>query len=196
MRALVLVAVVAAGCAHPVVFRSEPAGADVLVDGAKVGVTPLTWQEPPGAARVIDVEVKHGERSERFAFKKEGWSTDTIAAVGAPCVGGSALAAAGGLAAFFASIALVPCTGGLSIFCGWAAFPVVAAGVLGFWPAVITTGLVALTMGRIGPDEVFVDFAKGEVQGKPTNLVGPPAGAPPPLPPPPPSSGGLREIAY
>ena len=75
MRGLLLtgcVAIAVGGCAaifspgpDPVAFRSEPEGADVLVNGEKLGVTPVTLELKPSKVYIV-------------TFRKDGYEDATV----------------------------------------------------------------------------------------------------------------------
>jgi hypothetical protein len=190
MRLLLVAAIaLSSACAHETEFRSDPPGATVLVDGQKIGVTPTKFDDPPGSARIHEVEVRGAERSERFAMKKEGWSVPTIATgVGVGC-GTVVLIAAASVGCLFGSALLAPLTGGLSL----CLFPIGIAGwftaILGNVANLFAIPAVAFLLGRTTPDVVLVSFKEGRVTGEPQNLIVPslapttPGESPPPKPP-------------
>lgn len=162
------------GCAHAVSIRSEPPGADVVIDGELVGRTPMTWQEPVGDEGLFEVEARRTGEVQRFTLKKSGYSVPTAATTAAACVGSSiSMVLAGGML-WAVSIVGVPFTFGASLLLAPVGFVAVLGGVLAFWPAVVTTAAVTYMFGRIGPDVVFVDFESERVTTQPPEMMGPP----------------------
>ncbi len=82
--ALVVTFTAAVGCSHTVVIDSSPSGADVRVNGERIGTAPATYNEQTGWDRVYDVEVsKAGFRPTRRQIKQSEWNLPvTIASVG------------------------------------------------------------------------------------------------------------------
>lgn len=169
-RAAVLAAVaavlVAGGCAHAVKIESAPPGATVLVNGERVGVTPMELHETSGSFDRVPVEVQHGGRAARFAYTTTAISNDAvIAGVGAACLmclGGAAGVAALPLAAVAAA------TGAIGIG-GIVGGPVFAALFLGGYAAYFGGFMLASyapyalvgvigEAGRIGPERIHVDL--------------------------------------
>ncbi len=59
------------GTSEPVTFTSEPAGAEVVLDGDRIGVTPLTYEMDRETFRHSTVVLrKPGYKSEKFAVRK------------------------------------------------------------------------------------------------------------------------------
>jgi hypothetical protein len=152
---------VASGCAHTITVESTPPGALVLVEDKPVGKTPITFEEQTGRADLVVVEVQHGERSARFAYKKEGVSLDAVAgAVAGSCgmcaAGGFGLA---GLVVLVPTLLVTAATpAGISLLIG--AYVAYAFGI-----SMISYAPYALVMGvgegaRKGPERIHVDFAR------------------------------------
>lgn len=198
MRLLALaVFALSSACTHTTEIRSDPPGAEVLVDGARVGVTPMQYEDPPGSARIHEVEVRGAAGTQRFAMKKEGWSIPTIA-TGAAIGCGSLLAiGAASLGCLFASALGAGVTGGLSLC-------LLPLGVVGWFVAIggnvvnlLAVPAVAFLLGRTTPDVVLVDFTKGTVGGEPSQLIVPSLQpAPSETPPPGPSEVSTTALRY
>ncbi len=174
----VLTLLACTGCAHQVSFRSDPPGADVVVDGELIGKTPVTWQEPVGDEGIYEVEARRPGEVQRFTMRKQGYSVPTAAMTAAACMGSSiGLSIAGGMV-WVVSIIAVPFTLGVSLLLAPVGFVAVLGGVIAFWPAVITTAFVTYMFGRTAPDVVFIDFANERVSTQPTDMTGPPLAPP------------------
>lgn len=177
-RLLLALVLACSGCAHSMQIRSDPPGAEVFVDGEKIGTTPMTWQEPVGDEGAYDVEVRRGSQSERFTVAKTGWSVETAALVGGACIGGSFAAGVVGGILWVASLALGLPTCGASLVLAPVGFAAVLVGALGFWPAVAATGIVTWLYGRVGPDVVYVDLDGHKATTQPAGMLGPPLAPP------------------
>lgn len=172
------------GCAHAVELRSEPPGAEVFIEGERVGVTPMILEETSGETDRITVEMRQNGVAARFAIERDGWSAaPVLVGAGLFVVGvvGAPVAMAGGylfaLSAVFTGALLSPAlgiavvTGGLALY---------ALGVVGLslatWAPFVGAGLFS----RVSPDQIAVDFQTGEIAMTPAGhiepLVGVPAG--------------------
>jgi hypothetical protein len=148
----------AMGCAHTVTIDSDPAGAEVLVDGVRIGETPLTWVESTGWERVYELEVrKPGHRTVRRRVRQTEWSYAIVGA-GACCSAllGTPLTIVGGL-------------------------PLVSI----FWARQLPDELRVTLRPLEGPAAAEPDGAAGDGGAEAAPAPAPPApGAPPPPPAP------------
>lgn len=163
-------------CAHTLEVRSEPPGAEVLVDGEPVGETPLTLERTTSHADVSSLVVRKDGREARLALLEDGWRFEPILAgfvtMGALTFGGIA-AAAIGYVALFASIILVP-TFGAGVLAGMIVGAVLLyGGILTSVFAIYAPFFALGEFARAGPDEVTVDFVRGRVTTSPKGHVEP-----------------------
>ncbi len=182
LAALAVVVAAASGCAHAIRVESDPPGATVLVDGKRVGVTPLDLEETSGGIDRVPMEVVHGGRAARFAYTTTGISGQAVGAgagaAAAMCVGGAA-------GVFALPLVVILGTGGL-FAAGPAAGPVFFALIVGGYAAYFGGLLMASYApyaliatigegGRIGPDRIHVDLrpAVPEISSQPANMVEP-----------------------
>jgi hypothetical protein len=73
-------------CSHAVIIDSEPTGAEIKVNGEKVGTAPVTYNETTGWEKVYDIEAsKSGYKVTRKEAKQTEWNVPVTAssAVGA-----------------------------------------------------------------------------------------------------------------
>lgn len=71
------------GCAHSVIIDSDPTGAEIKVNGEKVGTAPVTYNETTGWEKVYDVEAsKPGFKTTRKQVKQTEWNVPVTAATG------------------------------------------------------------------------------------------------------------------
>jgi PEGA domain len=72
------------GCAHSVIIDSDPTGADIKVNGEKIGTAPVTYNETTGWEKIYDVEAsKAGYRPTKKQVKQTEWNVPiVIASVG------------------------------------------------------------------------------------------------------------------
>ncbi len=165
--AAALALVLSTACAHTTTIRSEPAGADVFVDGARVGATPYDFDEPVGPMGGTDVEVRDGTGGARFRLQRQGFAWQPIGAAFGGVLGTSLVLC--GAALPWAPLALsspdVPdevayvgtaFLGAAIVTCGVGLFAAAFASVFGL---------------RTGPDTVTVDLEDGSVRGDPPDLV-------------------------
>src|SRR5690606_36606998 len=76
-------------------LRSEPPGAEVYIEGERVGTTPLTWEETTSHAGDVTVSVRRGETEARFALARRGFAPEPILVGLALGVGSLGLGVAG-----------------------------------------------------------------------------------------------------
>ena len=138
---LVLGCVLSVGCAHAVHIESTP-GAEIFVDGQRVGTAPATYTEKTSGAGMVRVTAKKDGRENTVMVPRNevDWGAvgaGTAAGVGACC----AISAVAGAAAFV----FLPCAALSSLGCGAA-----IAGPLAGW----------LWFGNKMPDSVRVDLAE------------------------------------
>ena len=75
-----------AACTHAVIIDSNPTGAEIKVNGEKVGTAPVTYNETTGWEKVYDIEAtKPGYKVTRKEAKQTEWNVPVTAssAVGA-----------------------------------------------------------------------------------------------------------------
>lgn len=74
----------AAACGHSVVIDSDPTGAEIKINGEKVGTAPVTYSETTGWEKVYDIEAdKPGYKTTRKQIKQTEWNLPvTIGAAG------------------------------------------------------------------------------------------------------------------
>lgn len=170
LAALLACALASLACTHTIEVRSEPPGADVLLDGEPVGQTPLTLERQTSHADVRSLVVRTDGQEARLALLEDGWLFEPILA-GFALMGGLVLAgiaaAVAGYVMLVASLILLP-----SLGAGAVAFVVIGAallygGVLASSFAVYAPFLAIGEFARGGPDEVFVDFRRGRVTTSP-----------------------------
>ncbi len=70
-------------CSHAVIIDSDPTGAEIKVNGEKVGKAPVTYNETTGWEKVYDVEATlPGYKPLRKQLKQEEWNIPVVASVG------------------------------------------------------------------------------------------------------------------
>ena len=75
----------ATACSHSVIIDSEPSGAEIKVNGEKVGSAPVTYSETTGWERVYDIEAtKPGFKATRKQLKQTEWNIPVTAVSVAP----------------------------------------------------------------------------------------------------------------
>ncbi len=80
---LVLPLALAVGCAHQAVVASDPPGAEVYVNGEKVGVTPVSIEDAPGWSREYEITLrKEGYEPKQVTLEQDVWNTPALAAAG------------------------------------------------------------------------------------------------------------------
>ena len=73
----------AVGCSHTVMIDSDPTGAEIKVNGEKVGTAPITYSEQTGWEKVYDIEAsKAGFKTTRKQIKQTEWNIPISVASG------------------------------------------------------------------------------------------------------------------
>ena len=73
----------ATGCSHTVIIDSDPSGAEIKVNGEKVGTAPVSYNETTGWEKMYDVEAsKPGFKSTRRQMRQTEWHVPMSAATG------------------------------------------------------------------------------------------------------------------
>jgi hypothetical protein len=79
--ALVAVLVVTTACNHSVVIDSDPTGAEIKVNGEKIGTAPVTYNEQTGWEKIYDVEAsKGGFKPVKKQVKQDQWNVPIVIA--------------------------------------------------------------------------------------------------------------------
>ena len=83
VAAALALAVTASACSHTVIIDSDPTGAEVKVNGEKLGKAPVTYTESTGWEKVFDIEAtKPGFKPTRKQVKQTEWNMPiTVASV-------------------------------------------------------------------------------------------------------------------
>lgn len=64
-----------AACSHSVIVDSDPTGAEIKINGEKVGIAPVTYSETTGWEKVYDIEAsKAGFKTTRKQLKQTEWN--------------------------------------------------------------------------------------------------------------------------
>ena len=70
-------------CSHSVIIDSDPTGAEIKVNGEKIGVAPVTYNETTGWEKVYDLEAsKAGFKPTRKQVKQQEWNMPVTVASG------------------------------------------------------------------------------------------------------------------
>lgn len=70
-------------CSHAVIIDSDPSGAEIKVNGEKIGVAPVTYTETTGWEKVYDIEAnKPGYKATRKQVKQQEWNLPVSIAAG------------------------------------------------------------------------------------------------------------------
>jgi hypothetical protein len=82
--AVVATVFVTTACNHSVIIDSEPTGAEIKVNGEKIGTAPVTYNEQTGWEKIYDIEAsKSGYRPTKKQVKQDQWNVPiVIGAVG------------------------------------------------------------------------------------------------------------------
>jgi hypothetical protein len=152
-------ACVAAGCSHTVNMTSEPAGAEVYLDGTKIGTTPFAYEEKSGSPGQVELVAKQGGKEKKVTVPRS-----TISPMG---IG----VGAGGGAAACVALNLAGCALGFIPYVGFVSWTLNCAGCL-MLPAGAGAGWYF--MGNTMPDAVKIEMKDAE----PAAAASP--GAPPP----------------
>jgi hypothetical protein len=78
------------GCSHTMTIDSDPVGAEVKVNGDKLGVTPVNYTEQTGWEKVMVIEMtKPGYKTYKREHRQNEWNIPVVAgvAVGSICLG-------------------------------------------------------------------------------------------------------------
>ena len=156
-----------AGCAHDVLIESTPTGADVRVEGERIGKTPVVFREPFGLQRSWDVEVRHsGYRMARRQLVQR----EPDPCVSAPLVGCGCASCAATVPFYAFCLPLLPCAVGLEQT--WTC--VIASA--GAW--LCTSGLpigIGSVVGSHLPDRIHIELQReGMTRPLPTTTPLPP----------------------
>ncbi len=154
------------GCAHKVAITSVPSGADVYVAGAKVGTTPMTYEEKgqgPGATELV---LKHSGKEKKVLVERSKLDAGAIGAgagIGAgACLGLTCVASVLSVGSAVTGVPFcLPCVP--LGFCGGLLF--IPAGAAGAW----------YLFGSTMPDTVAIDMNKADGAAV-TTTVDPKAG--------------------
>jgi hypothetical protein len=163
--------VVTTGCAHAVQIKTTPPGAEISVDGQKVGTSPATFQHSSSGAGTITVKATYQGKEVTKQVPKDQLAWDAIGAgAGIGVAGCCALSAAATVAGFFVGIFATPIT-------------CLACGSLVAGPA------VAFVMyGNRPQDQINLDLTKE--LGPDAPVASDPSAPPAPPPPTPEQVGG------
>lgn len=170
------VALFPVGCAHTLEVRSDPPGADVYVDGERLGQTPLVVERETGKEDVSTLSVRSRGREARFAVAQSGWSPEALVA---GIAAGVATGLLGGLVAGTGYVALAgvliasPALGAATLPLFLGAVGLFYGGALVASFSAYAPFVVAGEWGRTGPADVFVDFGSGDVVTSPPGHASP-----------------------
>jgi PEGA domain len=153
----IAVACVASGCAHTVNMTSEPAGAEVYLNGQKLGTTPFAYEEKSAGSGKVELVAKQGGKEKKVSVDRNQLAMNPI------------LAGAGAGAGACLAINAVGCLGWFVI--GFFAAPVNLVGCLAL-PA--GAGVGWFMFGNQMPDTVKIEMT----DAAPAASASP--GAPPP----------------
>ena len=79
-----------ASCSHDVYIRTEPAGAQIFIDGELQGKSPLVYEESLGQSELIEVEArKEGYGTSRQSMDRSNLNTPVLLASTAGCCVGT-----------------------------------------------------------------------------------------------------------
>ena len=79
------------GCAHQTMVVADPPGTEVFINGERVGVSPVAFEDEPGWNRSYELTLKKdGYETRTVTLKQSEWNTMSLvlAAVTAPCTCG------------------------------------------------------------------------------------------------------------
>ena len=154
------VAVAGTGCAHSVNFTSEPAGAEVYLDGQKIGTAPFTYEEKSGMyGSKAELVAKQGGKEKKMTLTRDKPAIMPIVA-GAGIGTGACLAASCGITV----------VGFIVPFCFFGYLPALVlmpAGAVGGW----------YLFGNQLPDTVAIDMKDAVPAGSADKGAPPPAAA-------------------
>ena len=130
------------GCSHTGTIHSEPAGAEIFVDGESKGHSPVTFEEKSSGGGTVQVKAKLNGQEVTKAVERSEISWASVGGVG----GGSSAAAC----------AAVNATGcGAFLVLGVFALPINA---LGFCLLPIGPAIADFAGGKVMPDNVTIDM--------------------------------------
>jgi hypothetical protein len=112
-------------CAHAVRIESEP-GADILVNGQRIGQSPATYTETTGTPEQVRITAKKGEREKTIVVQKNNVD---VAPIGAGAAIGVGACLAGGVVTLVAAFVAPPC----AFVTGPASWGALASGPLAGW---------------------------------------------------------------
>lgn len=174
--ASVLACVHTLACTHTLEVRSEPPGAEVLLDGEPVGQTPLTLERQTSHADVRTLVVRHGDEEARLALLEDGWAFEPILA-GFGAMGGLLLAGALtttiGYATMLGSLLFVTTVGTPGLAGLVVGGVLLYGGILVASSAIYAPFLAVGELSRRGPDRVDVDFERARVRTSPRGHAAP-----------------------
>lgn len=176
LTTLLVAALLGAGCTHTMEVRSEPPGAEVLLDGEPVGVTPLVLERPTSHANVRTLVVRQGDEEARLALLEEGWAIEPILGSILGAVATGALGLGVGFAGYITSLLFAISSGpnvGLLTAGVFGGLLILYAGMAVAAAATHLPFIGAGELARVGPDEVYVDFSRDKVSTSPPGQVKP-----------------------
>ncbi|MBI5497692.1 MAG: PEGA domain-containing protein [Deltaproteobacteria bacterium] len=84
-----VIAVCTGACAHQALIESDPPGAEVYVNGEKIGLTPVEIEDAPGWNRDYEITLrKDGYEAKQVTLTQDQWHVPGL--VGAGCCGAAA----------------------------------------------------------------------------------------------------------
>jgi PEGA domain len=148
------------GCSHTVNFKSEPPGAEVYIDGQKVGTTPFAYEEKTAGSGQVEVIAKQGGKEKKTTVLRNNLAAMPVAAGAGAGAGACVVLSCG-------SIVLGFITYGLCWVGTLPALLLIPAGAAGGW----------FLYGNQMPDTVTIDMKDATPSGAPAAGVPPPSAA-------------------